>query len=272
MEKHKVVKVLVDEESTASSLVLDLAFLKDYPRVTHRHYVINRREQRQHIWSNILGNKGVFTLDKKYRTEMIESVMFWLANIFQFIALVLSFSKDTSDSSEIFRLSIFELVFAVYGILIACFKQWRKWRNENKAREVESTSEKGREAFSGQSIHMGGFIISSNLVGCAMLICGFILLYMFDKSGCTFLRKMIYFTGLIVFILAIADNIIMNRMMEGENIIKQDQMRLLIHELKEELFEELQLCNKYERVKTLRDYIHKYELFKIQQKGYLFAG
>lgn len=272
-KRKRVAISITEDDLTEDSLIENIASLAEYPRVTHRQYVINRTEQQNAIWSDFLGSRGRISLRPETREASTEAVLFWLASLLQFTALVLSYSKETMFGGSIFRTTILEILFGAAGILAACYKQWRAWLNSiksNETKELRELDEATRRNRQNKSIHMTGFIISSNLAGCAMMCCGFALLFLFDREGYSFLKSTMYFTGLTIFTLMIVDNVVMNKLAEGKSIVEHDQVKLLLHEMKEELFEELQLNNKYERVKTLRDYIQKFEAFKLQPKGYIY--
>eukprot|EP00794_Sanderia_malayensis_P000565 gene565-1223_t len=248
--------------------------LNDYPRATNRKYVINKYEQHHAIWGDLLGSKGRISFHKQHRGQAIECVLFWLSSLVQFSALVLSFSKDTMSGKEILRATILELLLAMLGICVACYKQWKSWSFLVKFDiNSEHFTDNGRNSggrFEGKTFHIGGFIITSNLVGCSMLFCGFILLLFFDRHYFSFLKSMVYFTGLTIFVLFIVDNIIMSKLLEAKCLIQQDKVKLILHEMKEELFQELQTANKYHRVKILRDYFLTFPIFQLKQKDYIF--
>ena len=256
---------MADDDLTEDSLVENVISLSQYPRITHRQYVINRAEQQNAIWCDLLGARRNISLKPEDRETTVEAGLFWLGSLLQFTALILSFSKETLQGGSILRTTLLEILFGVGGALITCYKQWKSWTCLIKICQGEKGWKSPKK-----SGHVNGFIITSNLAGCAMMCSGFSLLYVFDKSDYTFLKSTMYFTGLTMFTLIIVDNIIMNKLAEGKSILEQDQFKLLIHELKEELFEVLQLSNKYERVKTLRDYLEKFEAFKLQPKGYIY--
>ena len=264
----RVAIAVVEDDLTDSSLMVNIASLAEYPRITHRQYVINKTEQQNAIWNDMLGARGKISFKKENRISTIEAALHWFGNLLLFIALIFSYSKDTLTGSSVLRTTILELLFSVSGILVSCYKQWRAWGSVTSANEAISTEPNGIR--NSNAVHMNGFIITSNLAGCALICSGFTLLLLFDRSEYTFLKSTMYFTGLTIFALMIVDNVIMNKMSEGRAIVEQDQFKLLIHELKEELFEELQLSNKYERVKTLRDYIEKFDAFKLKSKGYIY--
>ncbi len=188
-----------------------------------------------------------------------------------FGALVLSYSKDTMSSKSVLKTTILEILFAIFGVLMACYKQWRAWVFVVKLENSENLSGNDKDLIKKRSLHMSGFIITSNVVGCAMLFSGFILLLFFDRESFSFLKSMVYFTGLTIFVLIILDNIIMSKLLEVKSLIEQDQMKLFWHEVKEELFQELQSNSKYERVKILRDYFQKFPMFQLKPKNYIYA-
>lgn len=264
--RHKSVAIsIAEDEMTEDSLVENVVSLSQYPRVTHRQYVINRTEQQNAIWSDLLGAKRRISLKLEDRETTIEAALFWLGSLLQFIALILSFSKDTLHGDSILRTTLVEILFGIGGIIVTCYKQWKAW-----ACLVNACRSDDKQNSKGKAVHVNGFIITSNLAGCALMCSGFTLLFLFDKNDYTFLKSTMYFTGLTIFSLMMVDNIIMNKLAEGQATTEHDQFKLLIHELKEELFEILQLTNKYERVKTLRDYLEKFEAFKLQAKGYIY--
>ena len=263
--RKRVAISVVEEEETERSLVADVVSLSQYPRVTHRQYVINRTEQENVIWNDLLGSRRKISLKKDDREMTVEAVLFWFGSLLQFIALILSFSKETMYGGSILLTTLLEIFFGASGILIACYKQWKSWTY------LMATSKRDSERRrTNKSVHIHGFIITSNLAGCAMMFSGFTLLFLFDKEDYTFLRSTMYFTGLTIFTLMVVDNIVMNKITEGRATLEQDQFKLVIHELKEELFEVLQVSNRYERVKVLRDYLEKFEAFKLQPKGYIY--
>ena len=264
-QRRKRVAISIAEDETEDSLVENVVSLSQYPRVTNRQYVINRTEQQSAIWSDLLGESRRISLKREDRETTIEAALFWLGSLLQFLALILSFSKDTLHGGSILRTTLLEILFGMGGILVTCYKQWKSWKNL-----IDAGKHDKEQNLPNKSVHVSGFIITSNLAGCAMMASGFTLLLLFDKNEYTFLRSTMYFTGLTIFTLMIVDNIVMNKLAEGKAIVEQDQFKLLIHELKEELFEVLQTSNKYERVKTLRDYLEKFEAFKLQPKGYIY--
>ena len=263
--KRVTISVMEEEEVMDHPLVENVVSLSQYPRVTRRQYVINRTEQENAIWNDLLGLRRKISLKKEDRETTVEAALFWLASLFEFIALILSFSKDTIHGGSIMLTTLLEIFFGACGILVTCYKQWKAWTY------LMATCKKENEQSStNRSVHIHGFIITSNLAGCAMMFSGFTLLFLFDRDDYTFLRSTMYFTGLTIFTLMVVDNIIMNKITEGKAIVEEDQFKLLIHELKEELFEVLQGSNSYERVKVLRDYLEKFEAFKLQPKGYIY--
>lgn len=273
MDENRSKKIAIsipEDEMTEESLMENIVILKEYPRVTQRHLVINRLEQQNAIWHDLLGNRAKISCSVTDRETSIEAALFWISCFFQFLALVLSYSKETMSSKAVLKTTMAEILFGLAGILTACYKQWRSWTCKSDLQDSENYLGEGEGRVALTSLHVSGFIIASNLAGCIMLLCGFTLLFFFDREGHEFLKSMMYFTGLTIFALAVVDNVVMNKLVEGRAVMKQDQMRLLLHEIKEELFEELQLENKYERVKTLRDYIQRFELFRLQPRSYIY--
>jgi len=261
----RVVISEVQEEGTEDSLVENIVSLSQYPRVTHRQYVVNRTEQENALWNDLLGSRRKISLKKEDRETTVEATLFWFASLLQFIALILSFSKETMHGGSIMLTTVIEIFLGACGILVTCYKQWKSWTYQ-----MTTSKHKNVRSNKNASVHIHGFIITSNLAGCAMMLSGFTLLFLFDKDDYTFLRSTMYFTGLTIFTLMVVDNIVMNKITEGRATMEEDQFKLLIHELKEELFEVLQVNNRYERVKVLREYLEKYEAFKLQPKGYIY--
>lgn len=267
-QSKQVSIAMLEAEGSITTMIQNIAMLKDFPRITQRQYVINKTEQHKAIWGDLLGSKGRFTCDKDEKDASIVAGLFWISQLFHLLALVLSYSKETMSGSAILNATLLEILFAMVGVLLACYKQWREWITVTSQRD--SALLQNEHVFHNSAVHMSGFIIASNMAGCSMLFCGFILLYFFDQQTYTFLKSMVYFTGLTIFALSLVDNIIMAKLKEGKTLMENDQMKLLLHEVKEELFEELQMKNKYERVKVLRDFINKSKIFRLKPKSYIY--
>ncbi len=75
--KHVSVS-LIEVNAKQDSIAENTKTLDEYPRVTQRRYVINKVEQHQEIWGDLLGSKGKISFQKENREETIQSLLFLL--------------------------------------------------------------------------------------------------------------------------------------------------------------------------------------------------
>ena len=93
---------------------------------------------------------------------------------------------------------------------------------------------------------------------------GFLLFRTLDKDKHSYLTYTKFTTAIALFWAGIMDGVLINAVREVTTNIRMDVYRLVIHELKEELFAVYKKISNTERIQSIEQYIQAKEIFKIR--------
>ena len=251
--------------------------LKDFPRAseTKTTYGIDVKLQKQKSWQALKHPFPGCGYCHRDTSKTYWAVLFWLGIILSTMSLGLSFVKDSHEHDTIpvmLYYSIAEMITGMTAILVLFLKHVVKWRGMKR-------SHKGilepKPAIKGK-MHILTILrnpFTKILVAWISLeltiLIGFTLLYSLDKDQHAYLTYTKYTTTAALFLAENMDVILTDLLHKVITRNKMDVYRLVIHELKQELFIIHSKMDNIERVKSIEQYIQAQDIFKIHDNDHI---
>eukprot|EP00794_Sanderia_malayensis_P005255 gene5255-5919_t len=245
----------------------ELIALKDFPH----HEEVGKKyflQKPRHV-SNLLANPRHLCCEDERDGPRPVSVTFRIAaTLFAITALLISLVKDLFDKESSLALGIVELVLALLAVSITLIHHGLTWKGlKNQLAKLEHAHPEELEQTQASKNQRPSkfliWLICIWLFCCLLLLIGFLVFHLLDRSEHSFLRYTKFSTALTVFLSWILDSVVRDALQKVSKSFMIDQYILLIHGLKEELYCELRKHGKKARVDDIEKYLQSQSMLNI---------
>ena len=240
--------------------------LRDYPYTLNKYYVINRADKWRRFTDENLdkdeeGKKSILCARRPHSKHII----FLATCTCFFLATLLSLSKQNTSHNVLLNISVAELFFSLCGIAAMFYKQWTWLAEDYMSVLVECDYAQFLTGLRRIYFNPKHLVIAINIFFFLLDFGVFFLLMYFNTILYLQLKDTLYFRIISVFTLLVYDYVIYILLSNRDREIETSAIKLVLHEVKEELIETLMKKSYFKRINEIETFLDTKPLFQISE-------